>query len=96
MQMNGKEKPHKSFLKYTAHTFEKHLRLYKPDLFKLYDVDAANKKREFWQRDSLAFELLKKQTIKQKMDYIHYNPVMTKWELCKEPSDYYYSLALFY
>ena len=38
------------------------------------NVDAANKEREFWQRDSLAFELLKKQTIKQKLDYTHYNP----------------------
>lgn len=27
-------------------------------------------------KDSLAFELLKKQTIKQKLDYIYYNPVM--------------------
>jgi hypothetical protein len=59
-------------------------------------VDAANKKYEFWQRDSLAFELLKKQTLKQKMDYIHCNPVMGRWNLCKEPHDYYYSSALFY
>ncbi len=96
MQMNGKEKPHTSFLKYTAHKFENYLRLNRPDLLKLYSADAANKEHEFWQRDSLAFELLKKQTIQQKLDYIHYNPVMKKWELCKEPSDYYYSSAIFY
>lgn len=96
MKMNGKEKPHASFLKYTAHTFEKYLQANKPDLLKLYGVDANNKKYEFWQRDSLAFELLKRKTVKQKMDYIHYNPVMGKWNLCKEPHDYHYSSAYFY
>ncbi len=96
MQMNGKEKPHKSFLKYTAHAFKKYLQLHKPDLLKLYSVAAGNKEYEFWQRDSLAFELLKKQTIKQKIDYIHYNPVMERWKLCKEPPDYHYSSAGFY
>jgi REP element-mobilizing transposase RayT len=96
MKMNGKEKPHTSFLKYTAHTFEKCLQINKPDLLKLYSVDAANKKYEFWQRDSLAFELLKRQTLKQKLDYIHYNPSMERWNLCKGPQDYFYSSASFY
>ena len=96
MKMNGKEKPHTSFLKYTAHIFQNYLQVNKPDLLKLYLVEAANKKYEFWQRDSLAFELLKKQTLKQKIDYVHYNPVMGRWNLCKEPHDYYYSSASFY
>ena len=96
MKMNGKEKPHTSFLKYTAHTFQNYLLTNKPDLLKLYSVDAANKKYEFWQRDSLAFELLKKQTLKQKLDYIQYNPSMERWDLCKEPQDYFYSSASFY
>jgi REP element-mobilizing transposase RayT len=96
MDMNGKEQPHASFLKYTAHTFEKYLQLQMPGLLKLYKADAANKQYEFWQRDSLAFELLKKQTINQKIDYIHYNPAMERWKLCKEPSDYHYSSACFY
>ncbi len=29
---------------------------------------------EFWQPDSLPFELLNKETFKQKLDYIHNNP----------------------
>ena len=48
------------------------------------------------QRDSLAFELLKKQTIKQKIEYIHYNPTMQRWQLCIGPADYYYLSAGFY
>jgi len=42
-----------------------------------------------------ASELLKKQTLNQKMDYIHYNPCMGRWNLCKEAQDYYYSSASF-
>ena len=63
---------------------------------KLYAVDAANKEYEFWQRDSLPFELLNRETTNQKLDYIHNNPNVEHWKLCKEPADYYYSSAKFY
>ena len=59
LEMNGKEKPHASFLKFTAHAFKKYLRKNNPELLKLYAVDATNKEYEFWQPDSLPFELLK-------------------------------------
>ena len=59
-----------------------------PELLKLYAVDATNKEYEFWQRDSLPFELLNKETLKQKLDYIHNNPNAEHWKLCKEPADY--------
>lgn len=48
------------------------------------------------EKDSLGFELLKKQTLKQKLDYIHNNRMMGRWNLCKEPKDYFYSPASFY
>ncbi len=96
MEMNGKEKSHTSFLKYTAHSFKKYLEQYDPRLLQLFVVDATNKDYEFWQRDSLAFELLKKQTIMQKLEYIHNNPTAEHWKLCKEPTSYQYSSAKFY
>ena len=96
MELNNKEMPHTSFLKFTSHTLKKYLQSNNPGLLRLYAVDAKNKSYEFWQRDSLAFELFKKQTIKQKMEYIHYNPTAQRWNLCKEPSDYHYSSARFY
>ena len=96
LEMNGKEKPHDSFLKFTAHSFKKYLQINNPQLLKLYAVDATNKEYEFWQRDSLPFELLNKETAKQKLDYIHNNPNAEYWKLCKEPADYYYSSAKFY
>lgn len=96
LEMNGKEMPHTSFLKFTAHAFKKELIKNKPQALKLFAVDAENKAYEFWQRDSLAFELTKKETISQKIDYIHYNPTAEKWKLCNDPIDYYYSSAKFY
>ncbi len=96
LQMNGKEKPHTSFLKFTAHSFKKYLQINDSELLKSYAVDATNKEYEFWQRDSLPFELLNKETANQKLDYIHNNPNAEHWKLCKEPVDYYYSSAKFY
>ena len=54
--LNGKEMPHSSFLKFTAHSFRK--RLEASQNLAPFCVDAANKKYEFWQRDSLAVHLL--------------------------------------
>jgi REP element-mobilizing transposase RayT len=96
LEMNGKESPHKSFLKYTAHAFENHLIHKDIEMLKLFTVDAKNKEYEFWIRDSLAFELLKQETICQKLEYIHNNPLSGRWNLCKDPIDYYYSSARFY
>ena len=63
---------------------------------KLYEVNAANKKHEIWQRDSLSIEIGSRNFAKQKIDYIHFNPVSGKWKLAKDPLDYYYSSARFY
>ncbi len=67
LEMNGKEKPHASFLKFTAHSFKKYLQINSPQLLKVYAVDATNKEYEFWKRDSLPLELLNKETAKQKL-----------------------------
>ena len=51
----GKETPQGSFLKYTAHEFLKTLK--HNGKSKPYEVNAANKKHEIWQRDSLSIEM---------------------------------------
>jgi REP element-mobilizing transposase RayT len=93
LQKNGKETPQGSFLKYTAHEFLKSLK--QNGTSKLYEVNAANKKHEIWQRDSLSIEISSKDFAKQKIDYIHFNPVSGKWNLAKDYLDYY-SSARFY
>jgi REP element-mobilizing transposase RayT len=95
-ELNGKESPQGSFLKYTAHEFRK--MLYKEDKAKLlsYAVDRDNKKHEFWQRDPLAIHLYSHKVAFQKLDYIHRNPMAEHWQLVSDPCDYKYSSANYY
>ena len=95
-KLNGKETARGSFLKYTAHKFKEILLKNNPAELQQFSVNAHNKKYEFWQRDSLAFKLLKRETAIQKLEYIHNNPVAKKWSLSKTREDYYYSSAKFY
>ena len=93
-KLNGKETPQGSFLKYTAHEFLKSLKAQSQSY--LYEVNAANKKHEIWQRDSLSIEIFNRQVAVQKLSYIHFNPVSGKWCLAKNDIDYYWSSARFY
>ena len=82
-----KETPQGSFLKYTAHELLKTLK--QEGASKQCEVNAANKKHEIRQRDSLSIELVSLEFAKQKIDYIHYNPVSGKWNLAKNYLEYY-------
>ncbi len=93
-KLNGKETPQGSFLKYTAHEFLKKLKTAGQSF--LYEVNAANKKHEIWQRDSLSVEIYSRAVAIQKLQYIHFNPVSGKWQLSKDDLGYYYSSARFY
>jgi putative transposase len=93
-KLNGKETPQASFLKYTGHEFLKKLKT-KSKSF-AYEVQAANKKHEIWQRDSLSIEIYSRVVAKQKLDYIHSNPVSGKWQLSIDDLSYYFSSARFY
>ena len=92
--LNGKETPQGSFLKYTGYEFLKKLK--SEGISKMYEVNAANKKHEIWQRDSLSVEIYSREVAQQKLEYIHFNPVSGIWKLSKDDLDYYYSSARFY
>jgi putative transposase len=93
-ELNGKETAQGSFLKYTAHEFRK--MLMKEGKLSSYEIDAENKKHEFWQRDSLAIHLYTPKVAFQKLNYIHNNPLAEHWQLAKDPCDYQFSSARFY
>lgn len=98
-KINGsknEELPHVSFLKFTAHSFKKYLVKNDEVSLRKYAVEAKNKEYEFWQRDSLAFLLDRRETAVQKLDYIHANPLAAHWQLCDEPADYQFSSAKYY
>ena len=41
-------------------------------------------------------EIYSREVAKQKIDYIHFNPVTGKWQLAKDVLNYYFSSARFY
>lgn len=93
---NGKETAQGSFLKYTAREFKKMLKNEGDDKLTNYAVNAANKKYEFWQRDSLAVLLYAQDIAYQKLDYLHANPLAEHWQLANDTCEYRYSTSKFY
>ena len=93
-KLNGKESPKASFLKYTSHTLLNKLKI--EEKSDAYLVNESNKEHNIWQKDSLAIEIFSFKVAMQKLDYIHYNPVSSKWQLAKDDLSYYYSSVRFY
>ncbi len=95
-EMNGKETPQGSFLKYTAHEFKRKLLYDHPSTLDFYSVDSYNKKYEFWQTHPMAIHLYSPNVAYQKLDYLHRNPVAEHWSLVDDYCDYRFSSARFY
>ena len=89
---NDLQKIQNSFIKHTSKEFKKMLEI--DNDLQAYEVNAIDRKYNFWQRDSLNIELFTAAVFQQKLNYLHYNPV--KANLCNFPEDYYFSSALFY
>ncbi|EAY27249.1 hypothetical protein M23134_06559 [Microscilla marina ATCC 23134] len=96
LEKNGKEMPHASFMKYTAHQFLEHSRTYYPQILPYFQASDQARNHRFWQRNSLPVWLYTPAVLEQKLEYIHNNPVVEKWSLANEPAQYYYSSAKFY
>ncbi len=96
LEMNGKELPHASFNKFTAHQFLTQLRSVEPKELRRFSSVDNERKHRFWQRDPLAIEMDSREKVEQKIEYIHLNPLQEQWNLAKYPEDYFWSSASFY
>jgi putative transposase len=96
LQNNGKESPVSSFMKFTAHEFQQRLKETSPATLREYAVDWHGRKYNFWHPKADWFLLNRRDTIEQKLNYIHLNPMRGKWSLVSDPSEYYYSSCKFY
>lgn len=83
-----------SLLKFTAQQIKFDLLQYHPNVLQLFKVNAADREYQFWERNPLGISLFSLEVFKQKMMYIHNNPVTAGY--CKQPEDYNYSSAQFY
>lgn len=95
LEKNGKEMPNESLLKFTGHQFKKELKImgHLDDRFLVNKVDRVY---QFWQRDSLPIEIISREMLEQKLNYIHLNPLQKHWNLVSDPNDYLYSSCSFY
>ncbi len=84
----------RDFLRFTSQQLLKDMRNMQSPLLHDVVVNSKDRMRQIWERDSLSIELWSEKVFNQKLDYIHWNPVVAG--LCKDPEDYRYSSAGFY
>lgn len=96
LNQNGKESTAGSFAKYTAHQFKKYLQLYNPQMLSKFRSNKSDRLYQFWKRDPLAILVDTEQTFLRKLEYIHLNPTIEKWNLVEIPEAYRWSSASFY
>ena len=96
-QMRAGMKPEvvqRDFLKFTSQKIKQDLKKHHPAVLELFKVNAKDREYQFWQRNALSIELSTLEMLKQKLEYIHYNPVRAG--LCLLPEGYKYSTCRFY
>lgn len=93
---NKKEMPDSSFSKFTAQKFRKDLREKHPQVLEIFKSDKLDRDYQFWQRDSMAIEIRDSDMLRQKLDYVHLNPLSERWNLADRPENYKWSSAKFY
>ncbi|MDQ8005627.1 MAG: transposase [Pedobacter sp.] len=84
-----------ALLSYTAHEFKKRINEDNAQLTN-YQVNLVDRTFQFWQRDCMVKECWGEEFLKQKLDYIHHNPLQAHWNLASLSEDYYWSSASFY
>lgn len=84
----------RDFLKYTAQQMKYHMQQHDPEMLRAFFVGAADRRYQFWERNPLSIALWSHAVYRQKLDYIHFNPVRAG--LCTCPEEYLYSSARFY
>ncbi len=86
----------RDFLKFTARSILWFMRMNDDTKLSLLKVNAADRKFQVWERNSLSIDLYSEKVLLQKLTYIHENPIKEKWGLATLPEDYKYSSAAFY
>ncbi len=82
-----------SFMKYTAQMIIKDLRNNHQEALEICKVKASDRKYQIWERKPLSISLWTQPVFKQKLNYIHSNPVVAG--LCSYPADTNILLHLF-
>lgn len=84
----------RDFLKYTAQQILRDITNPRRPLHNQLFVNTSDRKFQVWERNSLSIPLYSFNVFRQKLAYIHNNPVVAG--MCRVPEDYKYSSASFY
>ena len=93
---NEKERPKAAFMKFTGHQIQKRLKKYNSEIYSTLHVSKTDRKVNIWQKFPQEKELVTREILEQKLDYIHENPMQPKYKLAQEPPDYRFSSARYY
>jgi putative transposase len=63
-----------------------------PQILTYFEVNLKDRKYQFWERNPLRIDLFDRNTVEQKLVYIHNNPLQEKWNLVAHPRGYRYLL----
>ncbi len=83
-----------TFLKFTGQQLKFVLEKTNRRLLEQCRVSKCDRNYQIWQRESLSIELFSEKVFKQKLEYIHNNPVNAG--ICRYPEEYFFSSASFY
>lgn len=86
----------RDLLKFTARSILKFMQMNEDTLIEKLKVNDADREYQVWERNSLSIDIYSENFLKQKLDYIHANPIRSKWQLATLPEEYKFSSALFY
>ena len=86
----------RDFMKFTANQIKLDLKENHPQVLPHFQSTQADRKYQFWQRNALTTYLYSRETVEQKLGYIHHNPMQGKWMLCDTLDGYGYSSYRFY
>ena len=86
----------RDFLKFTAQQIKFDLQHHNPELLEQFKVNVKDRAYQIWEHRPLSVNLWSRDILKQKLDYIHNNPIQEKWRLAEIPENYYYSSARYY
>jgi REP element-mobilizing transposase RayT len=92
----SKEAVQRDVLKFIAQNIQRDLKKNNQKELSNFEVNAKDRKYQFWERNPLTTYCFTPEVIEQKLNYIHLNPVKGKWQLAEHFEDYYYSSARFY
>lgn len=77
----------RDLLKFTARSILKFMLMNEDPLLEKLQVNAGDRQHQVWKRNSLGIDLWSEKVFIQKLNYIHNNPMQSKWKLAATPAD---------